>query len=59
MNRSHRLRLPVIAAAVTASLVAAGCGSEFERLRRLGRRGGRVRPWYHQAPRSSSAATSP
>ena len=27
MNKSHRLRLPVIAAAVTASLVAAGCGS--------------------------------
>jgi ABC-type branched-subunit amino acid transport system substrate-binding protein len=27
MNRSHRLRLPVVAAAVTASLVAAGCGS--------------------------------
>jgi len=27
MNTSHRLRLPVIAAAVTASLVAAGCGS--------------------------------
>src|SRR5215470_10167312 len=27
MNRSLRLRLPVVAAAVTASLVAAGCGS--------------------------------
>jgi ABC-type branched-subunit amino acid transport system substrate-binding protein len=27
MINSHRLRLPVIAAAVTASLVAAGCGS--------------------------------
>jgi len=27
MNSSHRLRLPVVAAAVTASLVAAGCGS--------------------------------
>jgi branched-chain amino acid transport system substrate-binding protein len=27
MNKSHRLRLPVVAAAVTASLVAAGCGS--------------------------------
>src|SRR6516164_5314694 len=27
MIKSHRLRLPVIAAAVTASLVAAGCGS--------------------------------
>jgi len=27
MNKSHRLRLPVIAAAVMASLVAAGCGS--------------------------------
>src|SRR6266849_9167879 len=27
MNKSHRLRLPAIAAAVTASLVAAGCGS--------------------------------
>src|SRR5262244_2549133 len=27
MNKSHRLRLPVIAAAVTASLVAADCGS--------------------------------
>src|SRR5690348_8676378 len=27
MNKPHRLRLPVIAAAVTASLVAAGCGS--------------------------------
>src|SRR3989442_13061346 len=27
MKKSHRLRLPVIAAAVTASLVAAGCGS--------------------------------
>ena len=31
---------------------------QFERLRRLGRRGGRVRAWHHQAPRSSSAATS-
>jgi ABC-type branched-subunit amino acid transport system substrate-binding protein len=27
MNRSHRQRLPVVAAAVTAALVAAGCGS--------------------------------
>ena len=57
MNRSHRLRLPVVAAVVTAALVAAGCGSFVARAARAARR---PRPSLASPrPRSSSAATSP